>query len=91
MDACGLGYQSSFDVAKGFLHLSKESPGSGESECHRAQFAEDLVPLVYAYSVLGVGYGRDDFLEPRHAVGREGDCHVDEFNNPPDHGLARGS
>ena len=46
--------------------------------------------LVYAYSVLGARYGRDDFLESRYDVGREGDFHVDGVNNPPEHGLACG-
>ena len=90
MDVCGQGDPFDFDVAKGFLNLAKKSPGSGEGKCHRSQFSEDLVPLVYTYSVLGARYGGDDFLELRHTVGREGNSHVDEVNNPPAHGLARG-
>ena len=34
MDACGQGDSFDFDVAKGFLHLVKKSPGSREVECH---------------------------------------------------------
>ena len=33
MDACGQGDPFAFDVAKGFLHLAKQSPGSREGEC----------------------------------------------------------
>ena len=45
-----------FDVAKGFLHLAEQYPDSGEGECHQAQFAEDPVPFVYAYPMLGARY-----------------------------------
>ena len=77
IDTCGQGEPFAFDVAKGFLHLDKHTPGSGEGKCHRAQFAKDTVPLFHAYPVLGVRYGGDDFLEPRHAVGREDYHHFD--------------
>ena len=33
-----------FDVAKGFLYLTEQSPGSGEGEYHGAKFVEDTVP-----------------------------------------------
>ena len=62
MDACGQGDPCAFDVAKSFLHLAKQPPSSGEGKCHRAQFAEDTVPFIQAYPVLGARYGGDDFL-----------------------------
>ena len=34
MDACGQGDPFTFDVAKGFLHLTKQSPGYREGECN---------------------------------------------------------
>ena len=43
MDAFGQSDPFAFYVEKGFLHLAKQSPGSGEGECHRAQFDEDPV------------------------------------------------
>ena len=48
MDACVQRDPFAFDVAKGFLYLAEQSPGSGEGDCHGAQFDEDTVPLVYA-------------------------------------------
>ena len=83
MDACGQGDPFVFDVGSAFLQLAKQSPGSREG------FSEDPVPLVYAYLVLDAGYGRDDILEPRHAMGWEGDRYVDRVKNPPNHVLAR--
>ena len=62
MDACGQGDPFAFEVAKGLLHLAKQSPGSGEGECPRSQLDEDPVPFVHAYPVLGVRYRGDDFL-----------------------------
>ena len=62
MDACGQGDPFAFEVAKGFLHLAKQSPSAGEGECHRAQFAKDTVSFIHAYPVLGARYGGDDFL-----------------------------
>ena len=56
MDACGKCDPFSFDTSKGFLHLAEQSPGSGEGERHKAQFAEDPVPFVYAYPMLGARY-----------------------------------
>ena len=56
MDACGQGDPFAFDLAKGFPNLAKQSPSSGEGECHRAQFAKDTVP------VLGARYGGENFL-----------------------------
>ena len=90
IDACGQGDPFAFDVAKGFLHLAKQTPVLGEGECHRAQFAKDKVPLVHTYPVLGVRYGGDDFLVLCRTVGREGDHHVDGVNNRTEHGLACG-
>ena len=62
MDACGQCDPFAFDVALVFLYLTKQSPSSAEGECHRAQFAEDAVPFIHAYPVLGARYGGDDFL-----------------------------
>ena len=53
MDACGQRDPFAFDVAKVFLHLAEQSPGSGEGECHLAQFSKDTVPFIYAYPMLG--------------------------------------
>ena len=43
MNACGQRDPVDFDVEKGFLHLSKHSPGSWEGECHQSQFAKDTL------------------------------------------------
>ena len=56
MDACGQSDPFDFVVEKGFLHLAEQSPSSREGECHRAQFAEDMVPFIHAYPVLGARY-----------------------------------
>ena len=56
MDTCGQCDPFAFDVAKGFLHLAEQSPGSGEGECHQSQFTKDPVLFVYAYPMLGARY-----------------------------------
>ena len=56
MDACGQRDPFAFDMAMGFLYLAEQSPGFGEGECHRAQFAEDMVPVIHAYPMLGTRY-----------------------------------
>ena len=56
MDAFGKRDPFALDVAKGFLYLAEKSSGSGEGDCHGAQFDKDTVPLVYAYPELGARY-----------------------------------
>ena len=53
MDAFGQRNPFAFYMVKGILHLAEKASGSGGVECHWAQIAEDLVPLLYAKPTLG--------------------------------------
>ena len=50
-------------MGEGLLHITKQSLGYGEEDCHRAQIVQDLVPLINTNPLLSAGYGGEDLPE----------------------------
>ena len=62
--------------------MAEEVSRAGQRERHRAQLAQDLVPLSNTRPFLIDRDARQDLGQPLHAVGRQRDRHVHSVNDP---------
>ena len=81
-------YPIFLDMVEGFLHVSEKYLGSGEVNFHRAQLAQDQVPLIHANQIFIVGYIGEDLLEVVLLLWGKQQHHVDCVNHPPQDNLA---
>ena len=77
MYGLGESYPLDFYIAGCFLHMTEQSLGSREGDCHRAQLAQDPVPFITTNTLPSTGYGGEDIPEAVLPVWGQGQHHVD--------------
>lgn len=71
----------------GQLHLAEEVFSTRHGQCHGAELAKNLVPLLHSCAFLIVWDACEDCCQSFHSVLRQGDRHVDRVQDPPQDNL----